>query len=171
MKDVQVGRVSFAIPVYNEEELIPELVRRVSKVLDNTPGGPHEVVIVDDGSTDSTLQCLRAAAKEVPYLVVVELSRNFGHQAAISAALEHTTGDAVLVMDGDLQDTPEALPRFLELYRSGYDVVYGRRIARKESLLPRTCYYLFYRLIASMSDITLPLDPKQVDEELMSRGV
>jgi len=162
-------RVSFAIPVFNEEAVVPELLERVTRVLDATPGGPHELVIVDDGSRDATARLLREAAAREPRLTVVELSRNFGHQAAISAALAHTSGDAVLVMDGDLQDPPESLPRFLELYRQGYDVVYARRVARKERVWLRASYHVFYRLIAALSDVELPLDSG--DFALLSRRV
>ena len=89
-------RISLAIPVYNEEEIVNALLERTRKVLDEMPGGPHEIVIVDDGSSDGTPELLRQAASEELRLVVVELSRNFGHQAAISAALDHVTGDVVL---------------------------------------------------------------------------
>jgi glycosyltransferase involved in cell wall biosynthesis len=95
-------RVSVGIPVYNEELIVPELLRRVNAVLDTVPGGPHEIVLVDDGSSDRTLEMLTAAAAENPRLVVVALSRNFGHQAALTAAMDHVTGDAIVVMDGDL---------------------------------------------------------------------
>lgn len=162
-------RVSFAIPVYNEEAVIPELVERVSRVLDETPGGPHEIVVVDDGSHDRTAELLHAAAAEEPRLTVVELSRNFGHQAAISAALAQTTGDVVLVIDGDLQDPPEALPELLAHHHEGADVVYARRVARKEKLWLRAAYHLFYRLIALLSDVRLPLDSG--DFALLSRRV
>ena len=162
-------RISLAIPIYDEEEVLPELLERTGAVLDGTPGGPHEIVFVDDGSRDRTLEMLRRAAAEDGRLTVVALSRNFGHQTAISAALDHVTGDAVLVMDGDLQDRPEELPRFLELYRQGYDVVYARRVKRKEPLWLRACYYLFYRLIAAISDLRLPLDSG--DFALLSKRV
>jgi polyisoprenyl-phosphate glycosyltransferase len=151
-------RVSVAIPVYNEELVVPELLRRVGAVLDGIPGGPHEIVIVDDGSRDQTLPMLRAAAATDPRLVVVALSRNFGHQAALTAAIDHVTGDAVMLMDGDLQDAPEALPTFLEWYARGYDVVYAQRTKRKEAWYLRLSYFLFYRLLLQLSDIQLPVD-------------
>ena len=97
------------------------------------------------------------------------LSRNFGHQAALSAALDHASGDVVVVMDGDLQDAPEAIPRFLEVHRQGFDVVYARRTSRKEGWVLRACYYLFYRMIAALSDLRLPLDAG--DFSLLSRRV
>ena len=106
--------VSVAIPVYNEEEIVSELLRRTQAVLDGIPGGPHQMVVVDDGSTDATLELLEEAAARNPNLVVVSLSRNFGHQTALGAALDHVSGDVVISMDGDLQDPPEAIPRLLK---------------------------------------------------------
>src|ERR1700685_2909761 len=135
-------RVSVGIPVYNEELIVPELLRRVNAVLDTVPGGPHEIVLVDDGSRDRTLEMLTAAAAGNPRLVVVALSRNFGHAAALTAAMDHVTGDAVVVMDGDLQDAPEAIPAFLEYHAQGYDVVYAKRVMRKEAWYLRLSYFL-----------------------------
>jgi polyisoprenyl-phosphate glycosyltransferase len=162
-------RVSIGIPVYNEEAGLPELLRRVRAVLDAIPGGPHEVVLVDDGSSDRTLAMAEEAAAADPRLVIVALSRNFGHQAAISAALDHAGGDAVVVMDGDLQDPPEAIPRFLEEHARGYDVVYATRTDRKEAWYLRAAYWTFYRLLGRLSSPRLPLDAG--DFGLMSRRV
>jgi polyisoprenyl-phosphate glycosyltransferase len=162
-------RVSLAIPVYNEEAVIPELLRRTSAVLGSLPGGPHEIVFANDGSSDRTLEMLEEAAQHDDRLVVVDLSRNFGHQIALTAALDHVSGDVAILMDGDLQDPPEAVPRLLEAYQQGYDVVYVRRVNRKESWLLRACYYLFYRLLAVLSSTQLPLDSG--DFGLMSRRV
>src|SRR5579864_5147381 len=144
-------RVSVAVPVYNEEAVIPHLLQRITAVLDNLPGGPHELLLVDDGSSDRTLELLVDAAKQDSRVVVVGLSRNFGHQTALEAGLDHVSGDAVILMDGDLQDPPEAIPTLLEWHRKGYDVVYVQRINRKESWLLRFCYYFFYRLLAALS--------------------
>ncbi len=162
-------RVSVAIPVYNEEEILPELLRRLRAVLAGIPGGPHEMVLVDDGSTDRTPEILRDEAARDPRLIVVIFSRNFGHQAAVTAALDHVTGDVTVVMDGDLQDAPENIPDFLDKYSEGYDVVYARRMRRKEVWWLRFCYYAFYRLITMLSDTRLPLDAG--DFGLMSRRV
>ena len=162
-------RLSIAIPVYNEEAVVPELLQRVRAVLTAIPGGPHELLFVDDGSSDRTVQLLEAAAEEDPRIRIVVLSRNFGHQAAFSAALAHVSGDAIVLMDGDLQDAPEAIPEFIERYREGYEVVYARRVRRKEGVLLRTAYSLSYRLIAWSSNITLPLDAG--DFALLSRRV
>jgi polyisoprenyl-phosphate glycosyltransferase len=162
-------RVSLAIPVYNEEAVVPELLRRTTAVLDMLPAGPHEIVFANDGSSDRTLEMLEEAAQKDERLVVVDLSRNFGHQTALTAALDHVTGDVAILMDGDLQDPPEAVPRLLEAYQQGYDVVYVRRVNRKESWWLRACYYLFYRLLAVLSSTQLPLDSG--DFGLMSRRV
>lgn len=162
-------RVSVAIPIFNEEEGIEELLRRTSAVLDALPGGPHEMVLVDDGSADRSLELLEEAARRDARIVVVSLSRNFGHQQAICAGLDTARGDVVVVMDGDLQDAPEAIPRFLEAHARGFDVVYARRVRRKEGVLLRLCYFLFYRLLASFSSVQVPLDAG--DFSLMSRRV
>lgn len=162
-------RVSVAIPVYNEEVLVPTLLSRVGAVLDRLPGGPHEMVLVDDGSSDGTLRELEAATRRDGRIVVVSLSRNFGHQAALTAALDHVTGDITVVMDGDLQDEPEAIPDFVAKYLEGYDVVYAYRKKRKEPLWLRLCFAFFYRAIARVSSVELPLDAG--DFALMSRRV
>ena len=116
------------------------------------------MVVVDDGSRDRTFLRLEIAAARDPRLVVVGLSRNFGHQAALTAALDFVSGDVIVVMDGDLQDSPEAIPEMIARYQEGYDVVYVKRVQRKEGVALRLCYWLFYRLAARMSSIELPLD-------------
>lgn len=162
-------RVSLAIPVHNEQAVLPELLRRVRAALDALPGDQHDAVFVDDGSSDRTLEYLERAAQEDSRIMIVALSRNFGHQAALSAALDYVDGDVTVVMDGDLQDPPEAISQFIGKYLEGYDVVYAQRRNRKESFLLRACYFAFYRLLASLSDIQLPLDAG--DFGLMSRRV
>lgn len=161
--------VSVAISLYNEELVVPELLRRLRAVLGEIPDGPHEMVFVDDGSSDRTFEILAAAAAEDFRIVVISLSRNFGHQAALSAGLDHVTGDLIVVMDGDLQDPPEVIPLLLEEQRKGYDVVYAQRIRRKEPWVLRACYFLFYRLVARVSNVRLPLDAG--DFGLLSRRV
>jgi dolichol-phosphate mannosyltransferase len=162
-------RISLAIPVYNEEAVVPELLRRTTSALDNFPGGPHEVVLVDDGSSDQTAVLLEKAAEEDSRIVLVALSRNFGHQTALAAALDHVSGDVAVLMDGDLQDPPESIPLLIQAFQEGYDVVYVRRINRKEAWWLRVCYWLFYRLLATLSPVQLPLDAG--DFGLMSRRV
>jgi glycosyltransferase involved in cell wall biosynthesis len=162
-------RVSVAIPVYNEEAIVPELLRRTRTVLDGIPGGPHQIVLVDDGSSDRTWELLEGAAEKDSRLVVIALSRNFGHQTALGAALDYVSGDVTVLMDGDLQDPPEAIPILLDSYKEGCDVVYAQRVNRKEAWWLRACYYLFYRLLGLLSSIELPLDAG--DFSLMSNRV
>lgn len=151
-------RISVAIAVYNEEPVFPELLRRLTDVLDGLGGGPHEVVFVDDGSTDRTFDLVVEAAAADSRVVGVRLSRNFGHQAALTAALERVTGDVVVTMDGDLQDRPEEIPRLVAEHEQGYDVVYAQRVNRKESLPYRAAYSGFYRLMRKLSDVKVPVD-------------
>ncbi len=162
-------RLSVAIPIHNEESVLPELLTHLMGVLDKVQGGPHELLFVDDGSTDGTLALLEEAAQRDTRIMVLSLSRNFGHQAALTAALDHVTGDATVLMDGDLQDEPESIPRLLEKFFEGYDVVYAQRTRRKEAWPLRLSYYVFYRLMARLSDMKLPLDAG--DFALMSRRV
>ena len=162
-------RVSIAVPLHNEEAGLPELLRRIGAALDLVPGGPHETVLVDDGSTDGSLALLEAASVRDDRVVVISLSRNFGHQAALSAALDHVTGDVTIVMDGDLQDPPEVIPSFLARYAEGYDVVYAQRTQRKEAWWLRASYYLFYRMLRRLSSVAVPVDAG--DFGLMSRRV
>ena len=162
-------RLSVAIPVHNEVAALPELLSRLMNVLNDLPGGPHEIIFVDDGSTDETFVFLEEAAKNDSRIVVIALSRNYGHQAALTAALDYVSGDAAIVMDGDLQDVPEAIPEFVQKYSQGYDVVYAQRIRRKEPWVLRLCYFFFYRLLAKLSDVRLPVDSG--DFGLISRRV
>ena len=162
-------RVSVAVPVFNEEHVLPELLRRISNVVDELPGGPHEIVVVNDGSSDGTFDRLAQLAADDGRVVAVSLSRNFGHQAALSAALDYATGDVVVVMDGDLQDPPEAIPQLLEEHSKGFDVVYVRRVRRKEGWVLRACYFVFYRMLALVAAVRLPVDAG--DFALLSRRV
>lgn len=163
------SRVSVAVPLFNEERALPELLRRLGGVLDGLPGQPHEMVFVDDGSTDRSFEILREAASNDARVIAVSLSRNFGHQYALSAALDQVTGDVVAVMDGDLQDPPEAIPLLLAELAKGYDVVFATRVSRKESWPLKLCYFLFYRLIARLADVRLPKDAG--DFAVMTRRV
>lgn len=149
-------KISVAIPIYNEESGLPELFRRVTAVLAGLNGWDYEIVFVDDGSSDGSLEWLAAMAAVDPQVKVVAFSRNFGHQAALTAALDHISGDVVILMDGDLQDEPEVIPHFLAEYESGYEVVYAIRQERQENWLLRACYDSFYRIISLLADIELP---------------
>src|SRR5207249_7089010 len=137
---------------YNEESVVPELLARLRPVLDSLPAGPHEIVFVDDGSTDSTRELLANAARQDPRLKIVAFSRNFGHQAAFSAALDYATGDAVVLMDGDLQDEPEIIPELVRHHLAGAEVVYARRVSRPEGLLRRATSKLLYRIVSPLAE-------------------
>jgi dolichol-phosphate mannosyltransferase len=149
--------ISLLIPCHNEREVLDALHARVSKAADAT-GEFYEVLLVDDGSTDATWERMRALHQQDPRWKALRLARNFGHQAAVTAALRHAKGDAVMILDADLQDPPEELPRFLAKWREGYDVVYAVRRKRKEGLLKRACYKLFYRGLGRLADIQIPYD-------------
>lgn len=164
--------VSIVVPAYNEEENLDALWQRLRPVLDSVGGG--ELVIVDDGSADTTWAEIVRLADEDPRVRGVRLSRNFGHQAALSAGMAHARGRTVCFMDADLQDPPEMLEQLLDQWRSGYDVVYAIRRSRQEGLAKRTAYRTFYRLYRRLANIDVPvdsgdfalLDRKVVDELL-----
>lgn len=149
--------LSVVIPVYNEQENLPELLSRLLKVL-NTIGLSYEIVFVDDGSKDQSLSLLYQLSGQDEHLVVVELARNFGHQIAVSAGLDYVRGQGIVVMDADLQDPPEVLPQFIAKWQEGYEVVYAIRQQRKESWLKRVAYAVFYRILHQLADIDIPLD-------------
>jgi dolichol-phosphate mannosyltransferase len=149
--------LSVVIPAYNEEENLPTLYARLLAALDPL-GVSYEIVFVNDGSRDRTLPMLQQLSADDPRVLVIDLARNFGHQIAISAGLDHTRGRAVIIMDGDLQDPPEVLPQFIAKWREGHDVVYAIREQRKEGPLKRAAYTLFYRLLRRVSNIDIPLD-------------
>ena len=149
--------ISIIIPAFNEGNGLRLLHRRLLACA-ATWDDHYEIILVDDGSTDGTLAVAEELAFDDPNLKVVALSRNFGHQAAVTAGLEQARGDLVAVLDADLQDPPEELGRFFQKCREGYDVVYAIRTKRKEGLLKRLSYKLYYRLLASLANITIPLD-------------
>jgi polyisoprenyl-phosphate glycosyltransferase len=163
--------ISVVVPVYNEEGNVEELARRVARIMTSLDGRPaYELIFVNDGSKDGTLSALRHAAREIREIVIVNLSRNFGHQLAATAGLEAARGDAVILMDGDLQDPPELIVDFLAKWREGYDVVYAVRRSRKgESWFKRTTAGLFYRGVRRLTKVDIPLDAG--DFRLMSRRV
>ena len=152
------ARFSFVIPIWNEQEVLPELHRRLSAVADSLPGSA-EFVFVDDHSTDGTRELLLDLRDRDTRVTVLRLSRNFGHQVALSAGLDYADGDAVVTMDGDLQDPPELVPQMIERWREGYDVVYGTRPRRPgESRIVQALRRGFYRVLRLSSDVDLPVD-------------
>ncbi len=161
--------LSLVIPIFNEEETIPELVRRLEAFLASV-GEPWEVVFIDDGSKDRSLELLRAIAIREPRYKLVALARNFGHQLAITAGIDVADGDAVVVMDADLQDPPEVVTEMLRRFREGFDVVFAVRTRRHgESLFKRVTAALFYRTLNLMLGFEVPNDAG--DFRLMSRKV
>jgi polyisoprenyl-phosphate glycosyltransferase len=149
--------ISVVVPLFNEEENLASLWERLQTALELTNLG-YEVVLVDDGSRDATPALLDALHHEHPQAVVVRLSRNFGHQAAVCAGLEHARGRAVVVMDGDLQDPPELIPELVGRWREGHDVVYAVRRRRSEGPFKRLAYRAFYRILGLISELEIPLD-------------
>jgi polyisoprenyl-phosphate glycosyltransferase len=149
--------ISIVIPIYNEEENLQNLYTRLTNAAPSWKED-YEIVLIDDGSRDSSLTMMRVMAEKDTHVRIVKLSRNFGHQPAISAGIQEAKGDAIIIMDGDLQDPPEELYRFLDKWREGYEVVYAVRTKRKEGFFKKLAYSSFYRLMAAISDIEIPLD-------------
>lgn len=149
--------VSIVLPVYNEAKVLPILAARIAAVLNLCPLD-YEIVFVNDGSRDESPQVLDQLATASDKVRVVHLSRNFGHQAAVQAGLTHARGDAIVLMDSDMQDAPEAIPRFLAKWRAGYDVVYAIRTQRKENVVKRFLFSAFHRLMASVASVPIPAD-------------
>jgi glycosyltransferase involved in cell wall biosynthesis len=169
MGPVRAPELTLVLPIYNEEVVIPELHARLAEFIGRL-GMETEVVFVDDGSRDRSLELLRAVAARDPRCRVISFARNFGHQAAITAGLDHARGEAVVVMDADLQDPPEVVLEMVAKWKQGYDVVYGRRRSREgETWLKLLTAKWFYRIFAAMIPIEVPLDTG--DFRLMSRRV
>ena len=148
---------SVVIPIFNEEEIIPELWRRLSDILDRLDSS-SEVIFINDGSVDNSLELLKEINHKNQEVKIISFSRNFGHQCALSAGIDHTNGKAVILMDGDLQDSPEAIISFLQLWQQGYDVVYAIRKNRKEKWLKRLAFKSFYYIQKKLSGIVTPMD-------------
>jgi polyisoprenyl-phosphate glycosyltransferase len=149
---------SLIIPIYNEEETIPELYRRVSAVMNNL-GESVELILVNDGSRDSSLKLLRELRQIDSRLCYISFARNFGHQAAVTAGLNFCRGQVIIVLDADLQDPPELIPKMIEKWQDGYQVVYAQRTKRKqESWFKKLTAYLFYRLLKRLADVDIPAD-------------
>lgn len=159
--------LSIVVPVFNEESVILQSYRRIKKAIVDFNA---EILFVDDGSTDQSSAILEGLADHDPMTRVLMLSRNFGHQQAVTAGLHYAQGQAVIVIDADLQDPPELIPAFIEQWRSGYDVVYGIRDSRAgESWFKQVSARWFYRILRGISDVDIPLDVG--DFRLLSRQV
>ena len=151
-------KYSLIIPIYNEEETIPELYRRVSDVMDSLDDSV-ELILINDGSRDRSLKLMRELQERDARVCYISFARNFGHQAAVTAGLNFARGQVIVVLDADLQDPPELIPKMIESWQAGYHVVYAQRTKRKkESWFKRLTAYVFYRLLRRLADVDIPAD-------------
>lgn len=161
--------LSIVVPVYNEEQIIDELVRRLVAAAESVTNA-YEIIFVNDGSRDQTFQKLQVACRNNPKLHYINFSRNFGHQIAITAGMDYTKGDAIVTIDGDLQDPPELITEMYAQYKNGYKVVYAKRHKRKgESFFKLITAKVFYRVMARLVSFEIPLDVG--DYRLIGRDV
>ena len=159
--------LSIIVPAFNEEEVLPEFYRRVAAMAEGIDAAA-ELIFINDGSTDQTLSLLQELKAGDPRVAILDLSRNFGKEIAMTAGLDHAHGDAVVVIDADLQDPPELIPEMLRQWQEGYDVVYAKRTSRAgESAMKKFTAHVFYRLIRRMSRVDIP--PDTGDFRLLSR--
>jgi len=151
-------KYSLIIPIYNEEETIPELYRRVSDIMDSLDDSV-ELILINDGSGDRSLKLMRELQERDARVCYISFARNFGHQAAVTAGLNFARGQVIVVLDADLQDPPELIPKMIESWQAGYHVVYAQRTKRKkESWFKRLTAYVFYRLLQQLADVDIPAD-------------
>lgn len=149
---------SIVIPMYNEEEVIKETYNRLKEVMDQSSES-YELLFVNDGSKDRSAQIIAELARTDKNIRLIDFSRNFGHQIAVTAGMDYARGQAVVIIDADLQDPPEVIPRMLEKWREGYDVVYGKRLKRQgETFFKKFTAYLFYRILGALTDDNIPKD-------------
>src|SRR5262245_7264876 len=149
---------SLILPVFNEEETLEETYRRVAAVVDKLDG-EGEIIMVDDGSRDHSLQMMRQLRQRDPRLRYLSLARNFGHQIAVTAGLRFAQGDAVIVLDSDLQDPPELIPAMVAKWREGYHVVYAQRTVRhREGAAKKLFAFLYYRVLRLLTNVDIPAD-------------
>lgn len=149
---------SVVVPVYNEEEVIGESYRRLSEVMRGM-GETYEIIFVNDGSRDKTALLAREICEKDPCVKLIDFARNFGHQTAITAGMDYACGDAVVVIDADLQDPPEVIPEMMAKWREGYEIVYGKRIKREgETFFKKFTAKVFYRFLRAMTDVEIPVD-------------
>lgn len=148
-------RVSIVIPLYNETRAVPELCSRLHEVLREV-ASDYDLILVDDGSRDGTWACIEAEHAKSPRVKGVRLSRNFGHQVALSAGLDRATGDVIVMMDGDLQDPPELIPELVKRWREGWEVVYATKRSRREAPLKRAAFSAFHATMHRVADIEVP---------------
>ena len=151
-------KYSIVIPLYNEEEMFPALAERLREIMAELDG-PAEVLLVDDGSSDRTFEQARVARDSDPRFKLIQFSRNFGHQLAITAGMDAASGDAVIIMDADLQDPPQVILQMVEKWQEGYEVVYGQRLRREgESQFKKATASVFYTLLHRIAEVDTPVD-------------
>ncbi|MBI3570211.1 MAG: glycosyltransferase family 2 protein [Gammaproteobacteria bacterium] len=159
--------ISIIVPVYDEEHVLPEFEKRLTHVL-RAMNCSYEIIFVNDGSTDRSLMVLRDIRKANPLVAILNLSRNFGKEIAMTAGIDCAKGDAVIIIDADLQDPPELIPELVSAWREGFDVVYAKRISRQgESILKKATSNIFYRLMHKVANVDIPRDTG--DFRLLSR--
>lgn len=169
MQTKETPTISIVAPCYNEAVTLPEFYRRVSETM-QTLGETWELILVDDGSEDNAAAILRELAHKDPHVRPVIFARNFGHQLAVTAGLDYSRGQAVVIIDSDLQDPPEVIPQLIDEWRKGYEIVYARRTEREgETWFKLFTASLFYRLIYRITDVNIPLDTG--DFRLLDRKV
>ncbi|MED3877709.1 glycosyltransferase family 2 protein [Priestia megaterium] len=162
-------KYSIVVPVYNEEEVIHETYRRLTEVMRSTKEA-YELLFVNDGSRDRTAEIIKEYSEQDPAVVLLDFARNFGHQIAITAGMDYARGEAVVVIDADLQDPPELILEMIEKWKQGFDVVYAKRTKRKgETYFKKQTAAMFYRFLRAMTDIDIPLDTG--DFRLLDRKV
>lgn len=171
MADYNKKIISIIVPIYNEQEIINEFYRRLKAVLDNDLSGyGYEIIYINDGSKDNSLELLLKLRSNDQNIKIINFSRNFGHQLAVTAGIDSSIGDIVVLIDSDLQDPPELIPKMIEKWNDGFKVVYGQRIKRKgESIFKLATAKIFYRMINALSDVKLPVDTG--DFRLMDKQV
>jgi polyisoprenyl-phosphate glycosyltransferase len=158
IKMINSIKYSFIIPIYNEEQTIPEMYRRIDGVTDQLDDS-LEIILVDDGSQDHSLKLIRDLHQHDQRICYLSFARNFGHQIAVTAGLNFARGKIIIILDADLQDPPELIPNMIEKWRQGYQIVYAKRTRRRqESWLKRLTAYGFYRILTKLSDINIPTD-------------
>ncbi len=163
-------KISVVIPMYCEEDVARKCYEKMTNVLTNISNYDYEIICIDDGSKDRTLDILRSIAIEDSKLKVISFSRNFGHQCAVTAGLKVVSGDAIIIIDADLQDPPELIPEMLKLWEQGYEVIYGKRKSRKgESPFKLLTAKMFYKTLNALSDVDIPRDTG--DFRLVDRNV
>jgi len=151
-------RYTIIIPVYNEEAVVHETYRRLTQVMEST-GEPYELLFVNDGSRDRTAEIIDGLAESDHCVKLLDFSRNFGHQIAITAGMDYARGDAIVIIDADLQDPPELIPLMIDKWKEGYEVVYAKRSKRKgETLFKKWTASLFYRTLRALTEVNIPLD-------------